>query len=136
MLAIVLSVAEALTAQLVTIWFALGALAAMVATLLGAGTAVQVAVFAVVSVASLIATRPLVKKYVNKGKVPTNADMVIGQDALVLEAIDNVAAQGLVSVKGAKWTARSADGSVIEKDSLVTVEKIEGVKVIVTPKST
>lgn len=128
---IVLIVVEAVTAQMVTIWFAAGAVAAIVAELLGAQVWLQWAVFVFVSVIALVVTRPLVKKLTQTKLQPTNADRCIGQVAVVTEEIDNVAAKGQVSVNGTVWSARSADGSVIAKDEKVTVEKIEGVKLIV-----
>lgn len=130
-LLIVLIVVEAVTAQMVTIWFAAGAVAAIAAELLGAQVWLQWTVFIIVSVIALIATRPLVRKLTRTRVQPTNADRVIGQTAVVTEEIDNVAAKGQASVGGTVWTARSADGSVISKDERVTVEKIEGVKLIV-----
>lgn len=130
-LLIVLIVVEAVTAQMVTIWFAAGAVAAIAAELLGAQVWLQWTVFIVVSVIALVATRPLVRKLTKTRVQPTNADRVIGQAAVVTEEIDNIAAKGQVSVGGTVWTARSYDGSVIGKDEKVTVEKIEGVKLIV-----
>ncbi len=130
-LLIVLIVVEAVTAQMVTIWFAAGAVAAMVAELLNAQVWLQWAVFIAVSVIALIATRPLVRKMTKTRVQPTNADRCIGQVAVVTEDIDNVAAKGQVSVNGTVWTARSSDSTVILKDERVTIEKIEGVKVIV-----
>lgn len=130
-LLIVLIVVEAVTAQMVTIWFAAGAVAAIAAELLGAQVWLQWTVFIVVSVIALVATRPLVRKLTKTRVQPTNADRVIGQAAVVTEEIDNIAAKGQVSVGGAVWTARSSDGSVIGKDEKVTVENIEGVKLIV-----
>ena len=128
---VVLIVVEAVTAQMVTIWFAAGAVAAMVAELLNAQVWLQWVIFIAVSVIALIATRPLVRKLTKTRVQPTNADRCIGQVAVVTEDIDNVAAKGQVSISGTVWTARSSDGTVIPKDEKVTVEKIEGVKVIV-----
>lgn len=130
-LLIVLIVVEAVTAQMVTIWFAAGAVAAMVAELLNAQVWLQWVVFVAVSVIALIATRPLVRKLTKTRVQPTNADRCIGQVAVVTEGIDNVAAKGQVSINGTVWTARSSDGTVISKDEKVIIEKIEGVKVIV-----
>lgn len=130
-LLIILIVVEALTAQMMTIWFAVGAVAAIVAELLGAQTWLQWVAFVIVSVIALVATRPLVKKLTKTKIQPTNADRCIGQVAVVTEDIDNMAAKGQVSVNGTIWTARSSDGTVIPKDEKVVVEKIEGVKVVV-----
>ncbi len=130
-LLVVLIIIEAVTAQLVTIWFAAGAAAALVAELCGLEQWLQWVIFIAVSAVALVATRPLVKKITNKTVQPTNADRCIGQTAVVTEDIVNIDARGRVNVNGITWTARSSDGSVIKKDERVTVEKIEGVKLIV-----
>ena len=128
---VVLIVVEAVTAQMVTIWFAAGAVGAIVAERLGAEVWVQWVVFVAVSTVALIATRPLVKK-ITKAKVqPTNADRCIGMVAVVTEEINNVEGRGQVHVNGVTWTARSLDGSIFKKDERVIVERIDGVKLIV-----
>ena len=124
-------IVEAATAGLTCIWFAIGALAALIAALFGAPLWLQIIWFFVISFVTLYFTRPLVKKYVNSKSQPTNADMVIGKEALVTEAIDNVEGVGAVAVGGKVWTARSADGQPVETGSIVTVLRIEGVKLIV-----
>ncbi|MBE6967760.1 MAG: NfeD family protein [Oscillospiraceae bacterium] len=126
-------VIEGVTAGLTSIWFALGALVAFIAALCHGPIWLQIALFAVVSVVVLYLTRPLVKKYINSRAKPTNADRVIGQIGLVEEDIDNIEAAGAVRIGGKVWTARSADGSPIAKGTLVRAEKIEGVKLIVSP---
>lgn len=125
---------EAVTAQLVSIWFVIGAIAALIAALLGATVPVQVIVFVAVSIIALLITRPIVKKYINPRKERTNADKVIGQDAVVIDDIDNVDGTGQVKVDGKVWSARSVDGAAIPAGSEVLVEKIEGVKLIVKAK--
>ena len=131
---VVFLVVEAATAGLTCIWFAIGALAALIAALFGAPIWLQLVWFFVVSVVTLYFTRPLVLKYVNSRSQPTNADMVIGKEALVTEAIDNVESAGAVAVGGKVWTARSENGEPIEVGSIVTVLRIEGVKLIVSAK--
>lgn len=133
---IALLIIEGLAPGLVSIWFALGALAAMISSLLGAPLWLQIVWFFLVSIATLILTRPLAKKYVNGRAVRTNADMVIGQDCVVTEAIDNVRGEGAVSVGGKIWTARmrDADGKA-PKGSVLRVLRIEGVKLIVEEKT-
>lgn len=128
---IVFVIIEVATTQLVTIWFALGSAAALLACTLKAELYIQIIIFAVVSTLALVLTRPLVKKLNKKEFLPTNADRNIGKSATVTETIDNIAGKGSVSVDGTIWTARSSDGSIIEKDTIVTVEKIDGVKLIV-----
>ncbi len=131
-LTVVLIIIEALTVQLVTIWFAVGSLAAVVANLLGADILWQFIIFTAVSLLVLLLTRPYVKKIVERHTEPTNADRVIGETAIVTEKIDNISGKGQVKVGSVVWTARSEDGSIIEENESVTVEKIEGVKVIVS----
>lgn len=128
---VVFLIIEALTAGLATIWFAVGSLAALIAALFGAQIWLQVVWFVVVSVVTLIATRPLVKKYVTPKIQPTNADMIIGQEGLVTEAIDNAAGSGAVAVAGKVWTARSENGEPIALGELVRGVRIEGVKLYV-----
>lgn len=129
---VVFLVIEAATVGLASIWFAVGALFAMVATMLKAPVWLQIVVFIVVSSATLYFTRPLVKKYINNKVQPTNADMLIGKECRVVEAIDNVAGTGAVYVDGKTWTARSITDEVIPEGELVKAEQIQGVKLIVS----
>ena len=131
---LVFLIIEGATAGLTCIWFATGALAGLIAALFGAPLWLQIVWFFVISVVTLYFTRPLVKKYVNSKSQPTNADMVIGKEALVTEAIDNVEGAGAVAVGGKVWTARSDNGSPVEVGKIVTVLRIEGVKLIVSPE--
>lgn len=131
-LMIILLVVEGVVPGLVSIWFALGALAALLSAIVGAPLWLQVVWFLVISVASLILTRPLAKKYVNSKTTPTNADMLIGQECVVTEAIDNVLGLGAVAVSGKVWTARTEDADMkAEVGQTMTVVRIEGVKLIV-----
>lgn len=130
-IAIVMGIIEASTAQLVSVWFVLGGLAAAVSCIFTDNIYIQIAVFLVVSFASLLATRPFVKKITKFGKTKTNLDSTVGKTAVVTSNIDNRASQGAVSVGGKIWTARSLDGACIPKDSNVKVVSIEGVKLIV-----
>lgn len=123
---------EVATPQLVTIWFALGALAALIACIADASIVVQAILFLAVSAVSLIATRPLVKKITKKKFSPTNADRCIGETALVVEDIDNRLEKGAVKINGTVWTARSLDGEPISQNDCVKIERIDGVKLIVT----
>ena len=128
---VVFIVIEAATVGIASIWFALGALAALICAALGAQLWLQIVLFVVVSVAALYFTRPLAKKYVNQRAMPTNADMAIGKLGVVTEAIDNVAATGAVKLGSRIWTARSNSGAVIRKGENVVAVAIEGVKLIV-----
>lgn len=129
--AVILAVVEGATLNLTTIWFALGALAAWLVTFLNFSWGLQIGVFVLVSGILLIFTKPLVKKYLKVGRVKTNAEEVIGMNAIVTEEINNINAKGKVKVKSQIWTARSDDSQVIKIDSLVKVLRIEGVKLIV-----
>ena len=124
-------VVEAATVGLVCIWFAVGALVALLAAMCGAQLWLQIVLFLVVSAATLYFTRPLVKKFVNSRVEPTNADMVIGKECRVTETVDNIAGTGAVYVDGKTWTARSVSDEVIPEGALVTAKSIDGVKLIV-----
>ena len=128
---VALMVVEFSTVSLTCIWFALGALAALIASLCGDPIWLQVVWFLVVSVLALIATRPLVKKYINGKTTPTNADMLIGQTCIVTEPISNLSETGAVKIGGKVWTARSEDGTVFAPGEMVVAVRIEGVKLIV-----
>ena len=122
---------EGITAQLVSIWFVLGSIGALITAFCGGDIKLQIIVFVAVTVVTLIATRPIIKKRLNSKVEKTNADRCIGQDAVVTEEINNLLSTGLVKADGKTWSARSSDKSIIPKDSIVVVEKIEGVKLIV-----
>ena len=124
---------ELATVGLASIWFALGALCALIAALLGAPLWLQIVWFAVVSVATLLLTRPLAKKYINSKTVSTNADRVIGRRAVVKERIDELAGTGAVLADGKMWSARMLDGGSAEPGDVVTVREIRGVKLFVEP---
>ena len=129
---IILLIVEGAVPGLVSIWFALGALAAMISSFFNAPFWLQLVWFVVVSLLSLCLTRPIVKKYVNAKVQPTNADALIGKDCIVTETINNIAGEGAVKISGQVWTARSADNAVpIEQGQVVKVKEIQGVKLIV-----
>lgn len=129
---VVFLVVEALVPGLVSLWFAIGALAALFAAMLGAPVWLQLVWFFVVSIVALALTRPLARKYINAKVQPTNADALIGKECVVTEDIDNIRATGAVKVSGREWTARSAeDGRGFRAGDIVTVKAIEGVKLIV-----
>lgn len=128
---IVFGIVEAATAGLVSIWFVVGSVAALLAAAAGLGTLAQIVLFLVVSAAALAATRPLVRKLSTGKAVPTNADRVLGATGKVTETIDNENSSGAVYVDGKTWTARSADGSVLPAGSRVEIRRMEGVKLIV-----
>lgn len=129
---IVLLIIEGVVPGLVSIWFALGALGALLAAIVGAPLWLQIVWFFVISLVCLWFTRPLAKKYVNSRAIATNADMLIGKECVVTERIDNVMGLGAVTVGGKIWTARTEDPEIqVEVGQSMTVVRIEGVKLIV-----
>lgn len=133
---VLMVIVELLTTQLVTIWFAVGALVSFFLALFGVEQIwIQILAFLIVSAAALAVTRPLVRKTLKRKTEPTNADMVIGKTAIVTEKIDNIAGTGLVKVGGTVWSARTADQSVIEEAQEVEVQEIQGVKLMVIKKN-
>lgn len=133
-LLVVFAIVEAVTVGLVSVWFAAGALVALLSTFFTGNIWIQIFLFVLVSAVTLVALRPLAKKYVTPKEVPTNADRVIGQEAVVTEDIDNLKATGAVKIFGVLWTARGEEDTPIPVGSTVTVREIDGVKLIVTPK--
>lgn len=125
---------EIATMGLTTIWFAGGSVAGFIASILGGGILLQVVLFLAISIILLIFTRPFAAKYINKNKVRTNIDELIGKKAVVIEQIDNLAATGQARLEGKEWTARTEQDNVkIPEGTTVTVLRISGVKLIVEP---
>lgn len=124
---------EAGTVALVSLWFAAGALAAVITALLGGAVWLQITVFVVVSVALLAALWPLVRAHAAPRLTKTNVDAVVGTVGLVTVAIDNVSALGQVKLGAMVWTARSTSGDPIPEGTKVRVDRIEGVKAFVSP---
>ncbi len=128
-------VVEALIPGLVSIWFAAGCVPALISALVGGPLWLQVVLFLVCSVAALVLTRPLAKKYVNSRVQPTNADMIIGRDCVVTETVDNLHGTGAVSVAGKVWTARTErEDEILPEGSIARALRIDGVKLIVEQK--
>ena len=119
--------------HLVSVWFAVGSLAALITCMLGGAVWLQITLFVVVSGGLLAALWPLTKKYLTPKLVSTNIDSVIGSVGLVTTAIDNIEAHGQVKLGSMEWTARSTSGQPIETGTRVRVDRIEGVKVYVSP---
>ena len=119
--------------HLVCIWFAVGAVAALAVYFLHGALWLQITVFILVSAALLISLWPLTKKFLNPKITKTNVDSIIGSTGYVTAAVDNVHGQGQVKLNGMEWTARSTTGEPIPEGMLVTVNRIEGVKVFVSP---
>ena len=128
---VIFGVVEAITVGLTSIWFVVGSVAGLIAAICGGPIWLQLALFFVVSIVCLAATRPLVKKLLRKDVTATNADRVLGQTARVTESIDNAVPTGAVYVGGMTWTARSETGAPIPAGRVVTVTRMEGVKLFV-----
>lgn len=128
---VIMAVVEAASAQLISIWFVVGGIVALIVSLFGVPLSVQLTVFVLVTAVCLVATRPLVKKAMRFKKEDTNAGRYVGKIGKVIAEINNELGTGQVNVSGSVWTARSADGSILPKDANVAVEAIEGVKLIV-----
>ena len=130
---VIFIIAEATTVTLVSIWFAVGALGAVLIALLGGGLTLQVTVFLALAIVLLIFLRGAVRKHFAPRITRTNVDSVIGATGIVVTPVNNIAALGQVQINGVEWSARSTDGTHIGAGTLVKVDKIEGVKVFVTP---
>ena len=125
-------IVEGIVPGLVSIWFALGALAALIAAMVGAPLWLQLVWFVLVSIAALALTRPLAKKYVNGRVTPTNADRILDKECVVRETIDNLRGTGAVAVDGKVWTARMLnEDETAREGEIVIARRIDGVKLIV-----
>ena len=129
---VIFIIAEATTVTLVSIWFAVGALGAILIALLGGGLTLQVTVFLALAIVLLIFLRGAVRKHFAPRITRTNVDSVIGATGIVVTPDNNIAALGQVQINGVEWSARSTDGTHIGAGALVKVDKIEGVKVFVS----
>lgn len=130
-LLILFSIGEALTVGLTSVWFAVGSLMALVCALLGGSLWLQLPLFVVTSALSMLAFRPLARRFINDRVEPTNVDRIIGTEALVTEEIHNLQGKGAVSIGGLTWSARGEKDDQIPVGTLVRVRRIEGVKVYV-----
>lgn len=123
---------ELATMGLTTIWFAGGAIPAVIVAALNAPLWLQILLFLIVSLLLLFFTRPIAVKYFNKDRVKTNAESLIGRTAIVISDIDNLEGIGQVTVSGQEWSARSVvDGVKLPTGAVVIVRAINGVKLIV-----
>jgi membrane protein implicated in regulation of membrane protease activity len=126
---------EAATLGLTSIWFAGGALVALLAAALKVPIWLQVVLFLVTALLLLIFTRPVAVKYFNKDREKTNVDSIVGKQAIVTAQIDNLMAQGKVVVAGQEWSARSIEeGIAIAEGTVVIIEAVSGVKLLVREK--
>ena len=119
--------------SMVSLWFAVSALVALLVALLGGPGWLQGTLFLAISAVLLALLRPIVRRYISPRITATNVDSVIGSTGLVTAAIDNVSAAGQVKLGAMEWTARSTSGQPIPVGTLVKVDRIEGVKAFVSP---
>ena len=124
---------EASTVTMVSLWFAAGALASMIVALLGGQIWLQAMIFLTVSGVLLLLLRPLAKKYFTPRITSTNVDAIVGVEGLVIKEINNTLAEGQIKLNGLEWSARSTSGDTIAVGKQVRVDRIEGVKVFVSP---
>ena len=132
-LLIIFVVAEVVTVNMVSAWFAVGSLASLITALLGGKLWLQVVIFLVVSAAALALLRPIARKYFTPKITRTNVDAMAGKTCLCVTAIDNLAGAGQVKIGDVEWTARSTTGEAIPAGTEVKIDRVEGVKVYVTP---
>lgn len=128
---IVTLVVEVITQGLTTIWFSIGAAVAAVTTVWNLNVWLQIVIFAAVSLIVMLLVRPMAKKMLMDRITPTNMDMLLKEQALVIESIDNDAGTGKVKVRDIEWTARTESGERIEAGEMVEIQRIDGVKLIV-----
>ncbi len=124
-------IVEGATFALVAIWFAAGALGALIAAGLGAPFIVQLIIFTVLAAVMLIFTRPLLKKLFPNKFIPTNSELEVGKTAVVIEAVENTSGKGRVKLGGVNWAAVSENGEDIPVDEIVVVKEIRSAKVVV-----
>lgn len=132
-IALLASVLEASTAQLVSIWFVLGSIASAVSCIFTDNIVIQGGIFLLVSLLAIIVTRPFVRRITKAKPVHTNSDRYVGKIGKVIIEINNQAGQGQINVLGSIWSARSENNVIIPVGTEVKVEKIEGVKLIINP---
>ena len=135
-LMVVFGILELSTVNLVSIWFVAGSLVAMAAALLGASIWVQIVLCMITAGILLAFLQAFVRKFVTPKKTATNADMVLGREAYLTEAVDNIRGTGSLKLDGKEWTVRSMDQTVLPAGTLVKIVKLEGVKLYVTPVQT
>ena len=123
---------EAATVSLISIWFAAGAVAALITASATDNVFIQVVVFTLVTAVCIFFTRPFLKKIMPQKATPTNSELNVGKSAVTIEEIDNARGTGRIKLDGVDWRAVSADGSVVPKDTVVTVTEVQSAKLIVS----
>ena len=122
---------EAVTYQLISIWFVIGAIGGLIAAICGTDFYVQMTVFLAVSILLLVLLRPFSMKLIKKQDFKSNADSLIGKNILITQEVNNISGTGQGKVKGMVWTVRSETDETIAAGELAEIKRIEGVKLIV-----
>ena len=130
--AIAAIVVEAVTSELVSIWFMPASIIALVLAICRVNFGIQILIFAIATVLFMLLFRQILKRKIKRNpNTVTNADALIGEKAIVIVPIDNVNAVGQVKIKGQIWSAKMKNTSeIVEPNTLVTVTAIEGVKLV------
>ena len=131
---VVLLLIEAVSVGLFTIWFAIGALAALIASALGMGVLGQITLFFLISLALLFFTRPIAVNYINPHRIRTNYEDLVDKVVKITECVDNRKSTGTAVLNGQEWTARmQEDDLILPAGEMAKVAAIEGVKLILVP---
>ena len=134
-IALIAGIAEAATVSLISVWFALGAVAAAIAAAFGLGAIAQVIIFLTVSLILMALTAPLCRKFRMGEKTPTNADRLIGRTGIITEDVDHLQGKGEVKVGGQVWSVQVRGGGRAKVGDNVIVEDIEGAHLVVSLKN-
>ncbi len=124
-------IVEVVSPNLVSLWFALGSILALIAANYKLGFEWQMVIFLIVSIILLSLLRPIYIKYIKVRNIKTNVNALIGEEGFVTADINNIESKGLVKVKGQIWSAKSQNEEIISSGTKIQVLKIEGVKLIV-----
>ena len=128
-------IAEIITTGFLVFWLGISGLITMCVSFFTDNLIIQTTVFVIFSAILILATKPFVKKFVNKEDVTekTNAFSIIGKKAIVIKSIDSINGIGQIKVDGEVWSAEGINGSNIETGTEVEITKIDGVRAIVPP---
>ena len=129
--AIIFALIELATPTFFIIWFSVGAIISSIISIFIENIAIQLIIFSVISTILIFSTKTISQKLIlNKKLYKSNVDKLIGKTGLVIQKIDNIKNTGRITIGGESWKATSSE--IIEVDSLVKVDSIEGVTVTVS----
>lgn len=131
-LAVVFTLIEVTTFNLVTIWFALGSLIMIFVSFLPIPIGWTVLIFLGISTLMLIFTRPIAEKKLKIGKAKTNTDALLGEKVVVIKPFSDFD-KGEVKVKGISWSALAVKGASFQEGEKGIIEKVEGVTLYIKP---